>query len=123
MSPKLRKRTKPDSISIAGGVKGIGNVVGNNSHSDVSMSTGATETPVKRSMVGKYTWGRLISFIVAFIGILASTMLFILLLDGVEAWLIIQIVLAALVSAMGISGFLKPELLVDLLGRLFGKKE
>ena len=122
MSPKRRTKTKPENLSITGGVKGIGNVVGNNSHSNVSVPAGVTETPVKRSMGKKYMWGRLISFLFAFIGILASTVLFIRLLDGIDALLIIQLVLAALVSAMGVSGFLKPELLVDLLGRLFGKK-
>ena len=117
-----RKKKEQTGISIHGGVRGTGNVVGNESQSNVSL-TGTGEAPSRRrGSSAQLVWSRAAAFLLALLGILVSVGLFIRLLDGFEPWLVVQLVLAALIVALGISGFLKPSLLVDLFGTLFGKK-
>jgi len=121
MSPK-RKPKKETSISITGGVKGIGNVIGNDSQSNVSISATPEKSSSDRDTGKNVLWPRLITFLVALIGILVAVGLFVRLLQGFNTLLVAELVLAGLVSALGISGFLKPSLLVELFSRLFGKK-
>jgi len=45
MSPKRKTKQPPANISIGGGVKGIGIVVGNESQSHVTVSTPAQKNP------------------------------------------------------------------------------
>lgn len=123
MSPK-RKSKSNSSISVTGGVKGVGNVVGNDSQSNVSISSTPEQSPSTRSgYKGRNVlWTRLAAFLLALFGILIAVGLFIRILEEFNPLLVAQLVLAGLVAALGISGFLKPSLFVDLFGKLFGKE-
>lgn len=121
MSPKRKTKQPPANISISGGVKGVGNVVGNESQSNVSISSPVEKTISKRNSSTQLVWVKVAAFLVALAGVLATVGLFVRLLQGFDAILVAELVLAALIVALGISGFLKPSMLVDLFGRLFGK--
>jgi hypothetical protein len=122
MSPKRKTKQAPANISITGDVKGVGNVVGNESQSNVSISTSAQKSAANHKSNVIVLWSRLVAFLLGLVGILAATGVFVRLLEGFDALLVVQLVLAGLIAALGISGFLKPILLVDLFGKLFGKK-
>lgn len=124
----------PDSktsgnINIRGDVRGTGNVVGYNSRSHVTINhVPSLEGPKPRSYSNPRTrskiallWIRLAAFLVALAGVLLLLALFTRLLQSVEAWLVMQAILAAILAALGISGVIRPQALVNLFMRLFGK--
>ena len=123
MSEKRKAKQPPATISITGGVKGVGNVIGNDSQSNVSLSTsqdGSSST--RKSSSQLLLWSRLFASILALAGILALIGIFVRLLEGFDAVLVAEFVLAGLISALGISGVLKPKMLGDLLGKILEKK-
>lgn len=122
MSPKRKAKEPPASISISGGVKGIGNVIGNESQSNVSVSTAQESSSSTRKSKIPLLWVRLLSFLATLAGSLLLIGLFVRLLEGFDAALIVEFALAGLVCALGISGVLKPQLLADLFGKLIGRK-
>lgn len=122
MSTKRKTKQPPANISITGGVTGIGNVVGNDSQSNVSVSAQPEKSSQIRKPGSHLLWARLFAFILALAGILAMVGLFVHLLAGFNALLVLEFVLAALLTALGVSGYLKPNLLADLFGKLFGKQ-
>lgn len=119
MSPKRKAKQPPASISIGGNVKGIGIVIGNNSKSDVSVSSATSSS---RHSASRMLWSRLAAFLIALVGVFAAVGVFVRLLKGFDSLLVAELVLAGLVSALGVSGFLKPEILADLFGKIFDKK-
>jgi hypothetical protein len=66
-------------------------------------------------------WVRLAAFLLALVGILAVFALFARLLQGFDAPTAAELVLAALVAALGLSGTIKPQALAELLAKLVGK--
>jgi hypothetical protein len=123
MSPKKKSNQPPSNISVKGGVKGVGNVIGNNSQSNVTTPpiTQKSSSPRRRSGTPS-VWVKIAGFLTALAGIYTAVGLFVRLLEGYDALLVAQLVIAGLVAALGISGFLKPGLFVDLFGKLFGKR-
>jgi len=121
-----QKAEQPGDISIGGSVSGTGNVVGHGSSSKI---TQPTALPTRRSRASKLEegqkssllWVQLFAFLFALSGILAAIVVFVRLLQAVEAWALIQFVLAAIVAALGISGIAKPQSVVHLLAKMFGK--
>lgn len=122
MSQKRKSKQPPANISITGGVKGIGNVIGNDSQSNVTVSETQENTSPTRKSSSHLLWSRLFAFILALAGILAMVGLFIRLLAGFDAVLIVELILAGLISALGVSGLLKPQALADLFTKMFAKK-
>ena len=122
MSQKRKSKQVPANISITGGVKGIGNVVGNDSQSNVTLSKTQENTSPTRKSSSQLLWSRLFAFILALAGILALVGLFTRLLAGFDAVLIVELILAGLISALGVSGLLKPQALADLFIKIFAKK-
>lgn len=122
MSPKRKTKQSPANISIGGEVNGIGNVVGNDSQSNVSVSTPVEGSSSTRKLNSQMLWVRLLAFLVALAGILVMVGLFVRLLAGFDVLLVVELVFVGLISALGISGFLKPKMLADLFGKLFEKK-
>jgi len=122
MSPKRKPKQPPANISITGGVKGVGNVIGNDSQSDVSLSAAPEDSSSTLKSNSQLLWIRLLAFLLALAGILAMVGLFVRLLEAFESFLIVELVLAGLISALGISGVLKPKMLADLFGKMLGKK-
>lgn len=122
MSPKRKTKQPPANISITGGVKGVGNVVGNESQSNVTVSS-PTEAPASslRSS-GQSIWGRAVAFLVTLSGIFVAAGIFVRLLEGFDAIMVAEFVLAGLISALGITGVLKPKILTELFGKMLGKK-
>ena len=123
MGQKRKTKQTPANISITGGVKGVGNVVGNESQSNVSTTTPVVKPSSSSGRSsGQLAWGRVAAFLIVLVSIFAAVGVFVRLLEGFNALLVVQLVLAALLAALGISGFLKPSLFVDLFGKLFGRK-
>ena len=122
MSQKRKPTEPPANISITGGVKGIGNVIGNDSQSNVTLSETQENISPTRKSSSQLLWSRLFAFILALAGILAMVGLFIRLLAGFDAVLIVELILAGLISALGVSGLLKPQALADLFTKMFAKK-
>jgi hypothetical protein len=126
-----RKPTKTQensgSISITGGMSGIGNVVGHGSSSNVTISNAekdAISSP--RSFLHKKKrqvtiWVRLVAFLLALVGTLTSIAFFMRLLVSVDVVSVVELVLVAIVAALGISGTIKPQAVVDLFSKLAGK--
>ncbi len=122
MSQKRKSKLPPANISITGGVKGIGNVIGNDSQSNVTVSEIQKNTSPTRKSSSHLLWSRLFAFVLALAGILAMVGLFIRLLAGFDAVLIVELILAGLISALGVSGLLKPQALADLFTKMLAKK-
>ncbi len=123
MSQKRKPKKSPPNISITGGIKGIGNVVGNDSQSKVSISTSQNTSSVStKSSSQVLLWSRLFAFVLVLAGTLALVGIFVRLLKGFDAFLVVELVLVGLISALGVSGLLKPQMLADLISKIFGKK-
>lgn len=132
-TPKKRTPAKtPGSqgdISIGGPVGGIGNVIGHGSSSSVQVNPPPEKAPAPRrppsaqrkSARERLMWVRLLAFLLALAGTLAAIAVFAQLLQAVEAWAVVQFVLAAIVAALGISGTIKPQAVVELLAKMLGK--
>lgn len=116
-------------ISIGGSVSGTGNVVGHGSSSNVQVNQPPEKAPAPRHRPSsrrkgaqeRLTWVRLLAFLLALVGTLAAIAVFVQLLQAVEAWALVQFALAAIVAALGISGTIKPQAVVDLLAKMLGK--
>jgi len=121
---KTTKEKPAGSISIGGDVGGTGNVVGHGSSSHVSIRNEAgqaAKTPAQTPSRERTMWVRLAAFLLALVGILAAVALFARLLQGFDAPTAAELVLAALVAALGLSGTIKPQALAALLAKLAGK--
>ncbi len=122
-SSKTARKDRQESGIVVGQVNGIGNVVGNGSHSQVEIQVSAPpearkDAPGKAGMSRHSAlWARLLAFLLAFSGALAAIALFNQLLSVRDGWTLVQLVLAAL----GVAGFLRPQALAQLLARLFGR--
>lgn len=121
--------TNQGNISIGGNVSGTGNVVGHGSSSNVKIpdsgaggtSSKQRSSAQKKSAQNRLLWIRLIAFLLALAGTLAAILTFVRLLQAVEVWAVVQLVLVAIVAALGISGTIKPQAIVDLLAKIQGK--
>jgi len=111
-----------------GNVSGIGNVIGHNSQSHVRIEvnhpaeklTSPSERPTGKNSL---LWLRLAAFLVALAGILGALGLFIRYSGTGDVWMLVQLALMALLAALGVSGVIRPQALVDLFLHLFGKKK
>lgn len=123
MSKKRKAKQTPADISITGGVKGIGNVVGNKAQSKVMVSNqGKNSRLSRRASNVSPLWIRISAFLITLVSVFFAVSLFLRLLDNDDVLLGAQLVFACLLVAMGISGFLKPNLFADLFAKLLGKK-
>ncbi len=73
-------------------------------------------------MRAPWQWVRLVTFLIAVAGLLGMVTIFMRLLQSVETWALVQLVLATIVAALGISGTIKPQAVVELLAKLLGKE-
>jgi hypothetical protein len=128
-TPAVKAPGNQGDISIGGDVGGTGNVVGHGSSSNVQVNQPPEKARTPRHRPSsqrkgaqeRLTWVRLLAFLLALAGTLAAIAIFVQLLQAIEAWAVVQFVLAAIVAALGISGTIKPQAVVDLLAKMLGK--
>jgi hypothetical protein len=110
------------NISVSGNIKGIGNVVGHGeSHVEINTHKPSIEYPSEGR--DHLLWTRLIAFLIGLGGTLGLIAVFLHFIhDGADATIMEELILSAIVAGLGTAGFLKPELIGELLSRLFNKK-
>lgn len=117
---KKQPQKSPADISV-GNIKGIGNVIGHESSSHVQIQIDSVPKSSQK-MRAPWQWVRLVTFLIAVAGLLGMVTIFMRLLQSVETWALVQLVLATIVAALGISGTIKPQAVVELLAKLVGKE-
>ena len=119
---KARVNDSQANISIDGEVKGIGNVIGHGSRSNVEISANEYEQKDRlENNSNQPMWFRVVGFLIGLIGGFLYIALFIKQLNNFSVEDIILLVISVIVAVLGTIGVIRPESVAKIFLRILGK--
>lgn len=119
---KTRINDSQSNISIEGEVKGIGNVIGHGSRSNIKIDANEDEQKDRlENENNRSRWFQVIGFLLGLIGGLFSIALFIKQLTTFSVEGIILLVISLIIAVLGTIGVIRPESVAKIFLRILGK--